>query len=199
MGRRVYPENDFSLKVHTYLAVNNMSQKQLAKKIKVSPGYLSHVFTGMHAKPSLTLAIKIGEVLRLNPIQLAELINTFDHTINSSILEFNDPTFSLRTIQLEHYDWVRYNFPNSEKIDPILGVCEEAGELAHAALKMKQNIRGTEQEHRDELEDAIGDIMIYLLDVCNKYGFNIEQVLQKTWNTVKQRDWQKNQQNGQVN
>jgi hypothetical protein len=64
----------------------------------------------------------------------------------------------------EHRDWEDYNFPGTTMIDDLMGVQEEVGELTHHHLKAKQSIR-TNEDHIAEGQDAVGDIMIYLLGV----------------------------------
>ena len=75
---------------------------------------------------------------------------------------------------------------------PLLGVCEEAGELCHAHLKAEQGIRGTQDEHLEAKKDAIGDIVIYLADYCSQQGIDLERSIENTWAKVKQRDWKQN-------
>lgn len=104
---------------------------------------------------------------------------------------------SLRTIQLEARAWRAMNFP-PEKRDPVrqaLGVCEEAGELAHAVLKMDQGIRTAQVEG---VEDAIGDIVIYAMGLCDHYELDFETTVRRAWDEVKQRDWVKNPETGQA-
>lgn len=79
---------------------------------------------------------------------------------------------------------------------PLLGVSEEVGELCHAHLKAEQKIRGEELKHIEDKIDAIGDIIIYLLDYCEQQHINFEQAVQYTWEKVKQRDWKKNPESG---
>lgn len=73
---------------------------------------------------------------------------------------------------------------------------EELGELSHAYLKSFQNIRGTKAEHEAEIQDAVGDIIIYLLDFCNKAEIDLEGAINETWKLVKKRDWQRYPKNG---
>lgn len=94
---------------------------------------------------------------------------------------------TLKQLQAEVKEWATHNFPEAERVDPVLGVAEETGELCHAVLKMKQGIR-TSEDHMEEAIDAIGDLVIYLADVCNKYGFDLESIVYSTWDEVKQRD-----------
>ena len=101
-------------------------------------------------------------------------------------------------IQDEHFSWAQHNFPDADVTQAVLGVCEEAGELAHAHLKSLQNIRGTLSEHSLELQDAIGDIVIYLLHICNLHGWSLDQIIDDTWRTVKKRDWIKFPEDGRT-
>ncbi len=98
---------------------------------------------------------------------------------------------NLKQLQHEVHAWTLENFEPLDSVYSLLGVVEEVGELAHSVLKSKQGIRGTLIEHRFKQKDAIGDIVIFLLDYCNKRGFDLEEILEETWNEVKQRDWKK--------
>jgi NTP pyrophosphatase (non-canonical NTP hydrolase) len=109
--------------------------------------------------------------------------------------------FSLRAMQAEHREWATRNFgTNRIWQDPFLGMVEELGELAHAKLKQKQGIRGTYEEHEEAAKDSVGDFMVYLSDFCNmqKPSWDLEMIITKTWDHVKQRDWVKDPQRGVV-
>ncbi len=43
--------------------------------------------------------------------------------------------------------WIEHNFPGPDMPNSLLGVIEELGELTHAHLKSKQNIRGDQEKH----------------------------------------------------
>ena len=73
------------------------------------------------------------------------------------------------------------------------------GELAHAHLKDLQGIRGTHDEHMDNAKDAVADTIIFLSDYCTAMGFDLQDVMEKTWAMVKQRDWRSDPQNGKSN
>ena len=103
---------------------------------------------------------------------------------------------TFKQLQQEQKEWADRNFPNSKNYHPLLGVVEEVGELSHSHLKREQGIRGTEEEHIEEARDAIGDIVIYLSDYCSRMGFDFQEIMEDTWNHVKQRDWQKNPEKG---
>lgn len=107
-----------------------------------------------------------------------------------------DITF--RTLQLEVSEWANRNFGSRDQNDPLLGAVEEIGELCHAVLKAKQGIRGTAEQHQEAAKDAVGDVIVYLADFCALRGFSLQDIVQDTWEGVKQRDWTKNPANGNV-
>lgn len=100
----------------------------------------------------------------------------------------------LRGIQREQEEWALRNFGNVPSYQPLLGAVEELGELAHAHLKHIQGIRGFDQDAaaKDAKIDAVADIIIYLLDYCNREGIDIESAVADTWDKVKQRNWKDN-------
>jgi NTP pyrophosphatase (non-canonical NTP hydrolase) len=105
-------------------------------------------------------------------------------------------TLTFRQLQTEHKTWSSRNFdtqfPDTVKFwQPIFGVMEELGELTHALLKQSQNIRGTDAEHIQKQKDAIGDITIFLASTCSALGFNFQELVETTWNEVKQRNYKK--------
>lgn len=106
-------------------------------------------------------------------------------------------SFDLKKFQDEVGVWTEHNFGvNREGHQPVLGVCEEAGELAHARLKLEQGIRGTKEEHLSDMMDAIGDIVVFLADVCNLHNFDLEEIVDETWVKVQQRDWKVDSEKG---
>jgi len=94
--------------------------------------------------------------------------------------------------------WGRYNFPNAQPYQPLLGAVEELGELAHAHLKQEQGIRGTPEEWKAKKEDAIGDVIIYLLHYCVMQGLSLWACILQAWCEIKDRDWQKFPRNGRT-
>ena len=99
--------------------------------------------------------------------------------------------FDLKKFQAEHKAWIDYNFPGREPYYHLLGAVEEVGELAHAHLKMKERIRGTEAEHMAAAADAVADAIIFLAGYCSDMGFDLEQILSETWAKVRERDFVK--------
>jgi NTP pyrophosphatase (non-canonical NTP hydrolase) len=112
-----------------------------------------------------------------------------------------DPAQFLTWLQINAQKWREHSFPPEHRSVELqaLGVCEEAGELAHAILKMKQGIRGSEVEHMTEARDAVGDIIIYLAGVCSSLGISLHSCVYAAWIGVAQRDWSKNKTDGVSN
>lgn len=104
----------------------------------------------------------------------------------------------LEVLQFQHKAWLARNFPFQKPHDALLGLMEEVGELAHAHLKHQQQIRGLAEISLAEEKkiDAIGDIVIYLASYCNTNGFDLAACVESTWDRVKHRDWQANNETG---
>ena len=100
---------------------------------------------------------------------------------------------NLEIFQQEVYDWSVKNFGLDEDPDiRVFGMVEELGELCHALLKSKQSIRRIDDKRARELvEDAIGDLMVYVADYCARTGLDLDLIVFKTWAEVKTRDWRK--------
>lgn len=73
----------------------------------------------------------------------------------------------LYELQLEHKTWVEHNFPKRNKVDALLGITEELGELFVA---YKRNSEGL-------IVDAIGDMVIYTLSFCNTNDIDLKYAL----------------------
>lgn len=101
-----------------------------------------------------------------------------------------------KELQSEMKAWQKKNFPKSGALDCFLGVVEEVGELAHALLKGRQNIRHPSTEIKYKMRDAVGDIVIYLMNFCALMGWDFAEIVEETWAVVKQRNWQKYPKNG---
>ena len=101
----------------------------------------------------------------------------------------------LRKLQAQVGEWARKNFPHGRNYHPLLGAVEEMGELAHAHLKAEQGIRINE-DHEAAIKDAIGDIVIYLADYCERNLVDFAEAVEGSWNEVKKRDWINNKETG---
>jgi len=75
-------------------------------------------------------------------------------------------------LQAEVGEWSREQFGTEQPARyPLLGAGEEFGELTHSVLKKKQGIRLDEEDVGTEAEiDAVGDIIVYLMDFCERGG-----------------------------
>ncbi len=97
---------------------------------------------------------------------------------------------SIKAITRDIEVWNRRNFPDAQRWEPLVGIQEEVGELAHAFLKQHQGIR-VEQDHYGNMVDAIGDIFIFMANFCWQNGIDMEEAIYHTWMQVGQRDWTK--------
>jgi NTP pyrophosphatase (non-canonical NTP hydrolase) len=94
----------------------------------------------------------------------------------------------LNKIQKEHREWQFKNFGKVPIEESFMGMVEELGELSHAILKERQGIRVNEN-HEENAIDAIGDIIIYIISLCNSKDWDLETIIETTWDSVKERDW----------
>ncbi len=69
-------------------------------------------------------------------------------------------------IQKEKHVWQEHNFPNTPTWAPILGMVEEIGELSKAFIL----------HDTAEMKDAIGDVIIYMADLCNFTNLNLQEL-----------------------
>jgi len=94
----------------------------------------------------------------------------------------------LSELQSNAKTWADHNFPKAEPWEPLVGAMEELGELSHAHLKEHQNIR-IETNYLLDKEDAVGDIIVYLADYCNRNGLDLASCVSSAWKTASSRDW----------
>lgn len=132
-------------------------------------------------------------------------------------IEDRDATDYLDILQERVAEWVSRNFGSQPAHRPLLGSLEEIGELAdssllliipllkmlvsggklaHAQLKKEQGIRKGEERFKSDAADAVGDIVIYLADYCDKSGLSLQDCVERTWTTVRERDWTKRPETG---
>lgn len=108
---------------------------------------------------------------------------------------------SLNLFQQDVESWCsRQPFANPPPHQPLLGVLEELGELAHAHLKNEQKIRGYDdpQKTLEAKKDAVGDMMVYLVNYCEVNGLRLGDCLEHAWSQVRTRDWTKNSATGKA-
>lgn len=108
----------------------------------------------------------------------------------------------------------------------VVSLAMELGVLAHAVLKKRQGIRKNQDhdlaayearsamadvldgnfevpdsdltEFRDpyDAKDAVGDIVIYMMDICNRRGWEFQDIIEDTCASVFARDWNVSPNNG---
>lgn len=74
----------------------------------------------------------------------------------------------LRQIQEEQIDWQHKNFPGRPAHQPLLGIIEEFGELSE--------VQEGDVNEGAKIDDAIGDVLIFMCDYCTAMGLNIEEI-----------------------
>jgi len=102
---------------------------------------------------------------------------------------------AIQQIQSALEQWRKHNFPNAETWEPIMGACEELGELCHAHLKNHEGVHTGESFER-QARDAIGDTVIFLMQYCTMMKWDFETIVVDTWDNVKDRDWVTHPENG---
>lgn len=93
----------------------------------------------------------------------------------------------LHELQQEIYaNKVRRNWNVTDVGKEIVLMVEELGELARA-YKNSNKLSAAEIDQRDEIIDAIGDLMVYCLGLSEMMGVNAEEVLTKIVDNNKDR------------
>ena len=113
--------------------------------------------------------------------------------------------------QKELKEWQERNFPTDglmslEKEELIkiiltlqvtLGICEEAGEVAHHVLKGTQSIRGgVKGINKKEVANGVGDNLIYGMQLLSLLNMDVEVEVEEVIREVLDRDWVKYPENG---
>jgi hypothetical protein len=88
------------------------------------------------------------------------------------------PETDLDELKRDVGQWSEENFGVEQPHTyPLLGVAEEYGELITSVLKQLQGIDDSDKYEdrvgREAEMDAVGDIMVYLSDVCSRFPFTI--------------------------
>jgi NTP pyrophosphatase (non-canonical NTP hydrolase) len=133
---------------------------------------------------------------RINYIN--DIMEGYCHDCGRELEHQEKKPLTFKRLQEEQKPWVQHNFPGRTFEEPFKGMVEELGELSHALLKQKQAIRGTFEEHENDIKDAIGDLIIFCSDFCEARGLSFQEIVEKTWNEVKIRDWKKFPKNGRI-
>lgn len=94
----------------------------------------------------------------------------------------------VQEIQKRLHAWEQRNFPDTTEFTRIAIMVEEVGELSHVILKQHQNIR-PESSTDEMLRDAIGDVFVTLCTMAFGRGWDLEEIIKETSETVLARDW----------
>lgn len=81
-------------------------------------------------------------------------------------------TFTLRQLQEEQKPWVLRNFGDRPAWMPLMGICEELGELVSACTPCASR----QTTDWDALRDAIGDTVIFAADYCTAMGWDLQEL-----------------------
>lgn len=91
--------------------------------------------------------------------------------------------------------WQEQQLPCEDKdkqaLRVALGACEEMGEVSRCVLKRSQEIRATEHVWRMRAEEEIGDVIVYLMQLCTLLDLDIEACIERAASKVLARQWKK--------
>lgn len=79
-------------------------------------------------------------------------------------------------------------FDNETVPEMFMLFLEECGEMAKAARK-SQKIKKDAKSEEFQLEHEIADVFIYLLDICNHFGIDLEKSFREKEELNKTRSW----------
>ena len=88
-----------------------------------------------------------------------------------------DMNFEELKEKIEQWSRDRKIIPNSTPETQLLKAVSEIGELADATIKMD----------KDEERDAVGDVLVCLINYCALNGLDIIDCLQKAYSVIKDR------------
>lgn len=95
----------------------------------------------------------------------------------------------IRGYQIAVAPWALHNFPNDTAETAVLGLCEEAGEVARAALKRFQGIRGTDEQWSAILRAECADVFFKLCHIAAIEDFDLANAIYTRWAEVNKRDF----------
>ena len=88
----------------------------------------------------------------------------------------------MKVLQDEIRNWQWARFPCDEETRAAGKVCEEAGELMGAVIRLKEG-----RSAMSNIAEEFGDVFISLMGVANFYGFDAMNVIEARWETVRKR------------
>jgi NTP pyrophosphatase (non-canonical NTP hydrolase) len=90
-------------------------------------------------------------------------------------------------------EWQERELPCEDKDKQILrvtvGAAEEMGEVSRCVLKRSQQIRATEHVWTSKAEEEIGDVCVYLMQLCTLLGLDFERCIERAAQKVLARRW----------
>lgn len=94
----------------------------------------------------------------------------------------------LKSLQREiHQNKISRGFNTTDVGKEIILMVEELGELARAYKKSNKKPAG-EIDRKEEIVDAIGDLMVYCLGLCEMLGVDSQKVLENIVESNKRRN-----------
>lgn len=99
----------------------------------------------------------------------------------------------INTVQAQFKEWSQKNFGPLPDTFHITKLTEEVGEAAHAVVRLYHQSQGKKvnPKSEDNLKDALGDIMIILMNLANNHGWSLATIFRETANEVLARDYSK--------
>lgn len=88
-------------------------------------------------------------------------------------------------------------FTTTSGWNKILNLMIQVGRISHAHLKHAQKIRVSEN-HIENAKKFVGEALFVIEELCMNIGYSYYNVVSKTWNDVKTRDWKKFPKNGKT-
>lgn len=108
--------------------------------------------------------------------------------VSVHVSDSTDTFDDLEAAQAALGEWSREQFGDQDAVNPLVGAQEELGEVARLELKQRQGIR--QDELADEpVEQEVADVVIYLMDYCERRDIDLAEGLDASLDKVLDRDF----------
>lgn len=77
--------------------------------------------------------------------------------------------------------------PEFVTVGQVYTVLGQAGETGEIAEKLKKAIREHDEEYIEEMRSEVGDVLWYLSQVCEEFGWDMNQVAEDNISKLKDR------------
>jgi len=77
--------------------------------------------------------------------------------------------------------------PDFVTVGQVYTVLGQSGETGEIAEKMKKAIREDEEEYVEEMRGEVGDVLWYLSQVCEEFGWSLEDIAEENIDKLKDR------------